>query len=278
MSMMITELRRPEGVAPPGGCAVDEGLSSHRHMIDYTVHRSQRARQVWLRFDREGRLVVVIPRRFDAGRVPGIVEAHAGWIERAHGRIEARRRRVSAWLPPRLPTTVSLPAIGREWQIEYRPAVSSRMTTFDKGGRLIVSGPVEDAKRCREALVRWLRRMAHVHFTKLATQVAADNGFKPGKVVVRAQRTLWASCSRRGTLSLNIRLLFIAPELAHHVIVHELCHTKHMDHSQKFWSCVARHDPDWKEHRRRLRAAWHDVPRWLDPEVAGAARDNLATG
>ncbi|HHE41537.1 MAG TPA: M48 family peptidase, partial [Dehalococcoidia bacterium] len=55
-------------------------------------------------------------------------------------------------------------------------------------------------------------------------------------------------------------------------------HTKHMDHSQKFWSCVARHDPDWKEHRRRLRAAWHDVPRWLDPEVAGAARDNLATG
>jgi predicted metal-dependent hydrolase len=236
-------------------------------MTDYTVVRSPRARHVWLRFDREGRLTVTIPRRFAARRVSAIVEQHSEWIERTRSRVEARHRKLQAEPPPSLPESVALPAIAREWQVEYRQTPSPRLTVSAKEGALVLSGPVDDPSRCREALVRWLRRMAHAHLSELAGEVASVNGLKAGKVVVRAQRTRWASCSRRGTLSLNVRLLFISPELVRHVVVHELCHTKHMDHSPKFWECVARYDPDWREHRRRLRAAWHGVPRWLDCEV-----------
>lgn len=238
-------------------------------MIDYTVRRSPRARHVWLRFDREGQLVVTIPRRFAAGRVPAIVQSHIDWIERTRSRVEARRRRLRAEPPPSLPEAISLPAIGREWKVEYRSTPSSCLTVNERGDVLVLSGPVGDASRCREALLRRLRRVAHAHLSDLTGRLACENGFNPGRVVVRAQRTRWASCSRRGTLSLNVRLLFIPPELARHVLVHELCHTKHMDHSSRFWACVARHDPDWREHRRRLRAAWHSVPRWLDCEVVG---------
>ncbi len=235
-------------------------------MIDYTVRRSPRARHVWLRFDREGRLTVVIPRRFDARRVPGIVESHAGWIERTRGRVEKRRRTLQAEPPSRLPETLCLAALQREWSVEYRATPTTRMMVREQGDGLVVTGPVHELDRCREALLRWLRRQGHAYFSELTAQLASENGFVPGKVIVRAQRTRWASCSRRGTLSLNVRLLFIAPELARHVLIHELCHTKHMDHSRRFWACVARHDPEWQEHRRRLRRAWHSAPTWLDSE------------
>ena len=235
-------------------------------MIDYTIRRSPRARHVWLRFDREGRLCVVIPRRFDASRVHGLVESHAGWIERTRGRVEKRRRTLQAEPPARLPEVLSLTAVQRRLSVKYRPTPATRMMVREQGDGLVVMGPVHELARCREALLRWLRRQAHGYFSELTAQLASENGFVPGKVVVRAQRTRWASFSRRGTLSLNVRLLFVAPELARHVIVHELCHTKHMDHSRKFWACVARHDPDWQQHRSRLRVAWHSAPAWLDSE------------
>jgi len=234
---------------------------------DYTVRRSPRARRVWLRFDREGRLVVVVPRRFDARRVPAIVGAHSDWIERTRSRIEATRRRLQAEPAPRLPGSIVLPAVGREWKVEYRPTSSSRVAVLDRGDTLVVSGRTCDPARCRDALLRWLRRVGRSHFAGLTEQLASGNGFRPGRISVRAQRTRWASCSRKASLSLNVRLLFIGPELVRHVVVHELCHTKHMDHSRRFWVCVAHHDPEWRDHRRRLRAAWRSVPRWLDCDI-----------
>lgn len=60
-----------------------------------------------------------------------------------------------------------------------------------------------------------------------------------------------------------MRLLFVKPGLARHVLLHELCHTGHMNHSEKFWSLLTRHDPDCVRHRRELREAWGQVPAWL---------------
>ncbi len=242
-------------------------------MIDYTVRRSPRARHVWLRFDREGRLSVVIPRRFNASRVPGIVESHAGWIERTRGRVEKRRRTLQAESSPRLPETLCLTALQQQWNVKYHATPTTRMMVREQGDALVVSGPVHEVARCKKALLRWLRRRGYAYFSELTAQLASENGFVPGKVIVRAQRTRWASCSRRGTLSLNVRLLFVAPELARHVIVHELCHTKHMDHSRRFWACVACHDPEWQEHRRRLRQAWRSAPGWIDSERVAASAD-----
>jgi hypothetical protein len=54
-------------------------------------------------------------------------------------------------------------------------------------------------------------------------------------------------------------------------MLHELCHTSRMDHSDQFWSMLERHDPDWRQHRRQLRAAWHDVPLWLTSDVVGSS-------
>lgn len=78
-------------------------------------------------------------------------------------------------------------------------------------------------------------------------------GVTPGKIVIRDQKTRWGSCSGNQTLSFNYRLMFAPPCILDYVIVHELCHIKHMNHSDSFWAEVEKILPDYKEKRNWLK-------------------------
>lgn len=78
-------------------------------------------------------------------------------------------------------------------------------------------------------------------------------GFEHGRISVRNQKTRWGSCSKQGNLSFNWRLLFLPPEMADYVVVHELCHLSRFDHSEEFWDLVTRTIPDHREIRKKMR-------------------------
>jgi hypothetical protein len=197
-------------------------------------------------------------------RVPGVVESNREWIQRAETRVNARRDASAPADNSALPDRISLPAVGREWNVEYRATGASRVAAVERpDGRLVVAGATGDVEAYRAALVRWLYRVAKAQLVVRVHEIAAEAGFTVGRIAIRSQSTRWASCSRSATISLNIRLLFVDHELVRHVMLHELCHTVRMDHSRKFWALLERYDPDWHEHRRRLRAEWKCVPGWL---------------
>ncbi len=83
------------------------------------------------------------------------------------------------------------------------------------------------------------------------------------RVLVRRQRTRWGSCSTRGTISLNCCLLFQRPPVVRYLLIHELVHTRHMNHSHGFWQRVARHCPDYSGLDRELLDGWRRVPSWV---------------
>jgi predicted metal-dependent hydrolase len=91
-------------------------------------------------------------------------------------------------------------------------------------------------------------------------------GVPYSKVSIRRQRSRWGSCSVRGTISLNACLLFQRPEVVDYLIVHELMHVKHMNHSARFWQAVERHCPGWRVLDRELLQGWRHVPRWIFSE------------
>lgn len=74
-----------------------------------------------------------------------------------------------------------------------------------------------------------------------------------GRVTIRNQKTRWGSCSSKGNLNFNYRLAFLQPELLDYVVVHELAHRRHMNHSEQFWQEVARYCPDYRSCRKRLK-------------------------
>ncbi|MBN1319264.1 MAG: M48 family metallopeptidase, partial [Thermoleophilia bacterium] len=230
----------------------------------------------------DGGLEVVVPRRFDQRRIPKLLESKREWIEQASARIkdrtEARRRRLEAD-PPRLPERIVLAGVGEEWQVEYRarttrvgspPGMAGSVARERPGSRLVVTGDLDDFGSCRDALCRWLSRRARRVLVPALEELALKHRFSYGRVSVRQQHSRWASCSRRNTISLNARLLFLPPGVVEHVLLHELCHTVEMNHSPRFWTLLGYHDPECHAHRKLLRAAWTAVPTWLDHEPGEA--------
>jgi predicted metal-dependent hydrolase len=93
----------------------------------------------------------------------------------------------------------------------------------------------------------------------LAEKLATKHRLRLGGLLVKSQRTRWASCSARRNLS----LLFLSPDLVRYAVIHELCHTIHMNHSNEFWRLVAVHEPSYKVLDQGLRDAWKSVPQWV---------------
>ena len=156
--------------------------------------------------------------------------------------------------PYQRPERIALSAIGEEWTIEYEKGNPGRVELVQRGNRtLLVSGAVDRPDAVRKVLERWLRIQARQHLVPWLYRTATELGFKLNDVTVRTQRTLWASCSHRNTISLNARLLLIPPDMVRYVFVHELVHTRHMNHSREFWQAVAVHAPDYRDHLKRLK-------------------------
>jgi predicted metal-dependent hydrolase len=87
----------------------------------------------------------------------------------------------------------------------------------------------------------------------VADDVAPALGVEHRAIRIRDQRSLWGSCSPRGTLSFNWRLVLAPFEVLDYVVVHELCHLREPNHSRRFWQLVERHRPHWREQRDWLR-------------------------
>jgi predicted metal-dependent hydrolase len=93
------------------------------------------------------------------------------------------------------------------------------------------------------------RRAARELVTMLAEEEAQELGVAFKRIEIRDQRTRWGSCSTRGTLSFNWRLVLAPYDVLDYVVVHELCHIREPNHSRRFWKLVETRRPGWREHR-----------------------------
>ena len=115
----------------------------------------------------------------------------------------------------------------------------------------------------RAALRDWLMRAARERLEPRVEALAAATGVSFERVSIRRQRSRWGSCSVRGTISLNACLLFQRPEVVGYLVIHELMHVRHMNHSAAFWRAVEQHCADWRTLDRELVQGWRHVPRWV---------------
>ena len=223
----------------------------------YTLRRSSRARHVSLRVTPTEGLVVVVPLRFDTAHVPELINAKRRWIDRKLSALEQFDREIT------LPDFIGLKALGTTWQVEYRSTSSARVTARMTDDVLVLSGDVTSHANCRAALRRWLARQGKKALVPRLEKLSAAHDLPFRKVSVRGQKTRWGSCSSGKTISINYQLLFLEPGLVDYVLIHELCHTRHLNHGAAFWRDVGRIEPDYRLLHQTLRRERGHLPAWL---------------
>ncbi len=150
---------------------------------------------------------------------------------------------------------------GEKFAVQWRRAARSRPVTGGAPEGIEVHAP--DERSARQQLRRWLKRAAYERLAPRLLQLADELGYSISRVSIRCQRTRWGSCSTRGTVSLNCSLVFLRWEVVRYLFVHELAHTRHMNHSASFWRLVEKIEPDYRRLDRELLAGWRTVPGWV---------------
>jgi predicted metal-dependent hydrolase len=232
-------------------------------LFRYRVRVSANSRSVRLRVTVQHGLEVVVPRGYDEHRIPALLERKHQWVRTALERANTWRKFFEPEPAWQLPLQIKLPAVGAVWH------VSSRATDLPwaavreiRSGELLVFGAIEDHNECRAALARWLIRQTREYLVPRLQSISLNTGLRYKNVLIKRQRTRWASCSKRGTISLNTKLLFLPSPVVDYVITHELCHLAEMNHSRRFWQLVEEKYPAYRETDAQLRDMWKTIPRW----------------
>jgi predicted metal-dependent hydrolase len=215
--------------------------------LRYAIRVSRRRRTLCLRLYPDGEMQVVAPGHARLADVRHFVRERGAWIERK--RLQWRglaQDRSDPCADGRV-----LPLLGARLQLRHRPATRPRPAAERIGDTLLL--PVSTARGARPLVEAWYRRQAHTHVAQRIAHFAPLVGRAPARISIRAQRTRWGSCSGRGTISINWRLMLASPEVLDYVIVHELCHLLQANHSARFWREVARVMPEYARHQRALR-------------------------
>lgn len=222
----------------------------------WNVRESRRARRLSVRVYPAGRVEVIVPLRTPAMSVQQFVSRHREWIE------QRLRECTAAESLNTLPHALELRAIGKHVRVEASTGAATRVRQ-SQAGVVRLSGNLSDAAAWSSALRRWLATFAQAEIDRCLSQLSAQTGLEYKRLQIRRQRTRWGSCSSRGSISINVCALFLEPRVLRYLLIHELCHTRHMNHSKRFWSLVEAIEPDYAQLDRELSRGWRHVPAWM---------------
>jgi hypothetical protein len=230
-------------------------------LVPYVVKRSLVARQVRFEIKAGTGLTVILPRRCNVDAVEEMLESKARWIL---GRIDRFVVPSGSAGNGRVRFGDAVPYLGQEVRIVSGQRDKSTDGVELVGQTLVVHRDLE-ASDLESLLERWYRAQAAIILEQKAREFAAASGVKYGRFSIRGQRTRWASCSHRGTLSFNWRLIMAPEHVVDYVVIHELAHLKEMNHTRRFWQLVAERCPSWRQDKKWLNDHGTELAAVLSP-------------
>lgn len=273
-------------------------VSTSAALPSYRVRTSDRAKHVSIKISVAGEVEVVVPPKFDQAKLPAILEKRRDWIVKTRSRLLTQAQSTATDWQVEKPNTItfrwrsnnldaldelkpSKSTVARGfapqkkavqdleiWNITYQPSDQSNQTICIPalGNRLTIQGNTEHLSHCQAVLRKWLIHRAHRDLAPWLRQLGYELNLPCRRISVRGQKTRWASCSSQKDISLNYKLLFLPRPLVHYVLVHELCHTVHMNHSPAFWALVGEKQPNYSQWRAEIKQGWRYVPRWVEAQ------------
>ena len=225
------------------------------------IRSSRRARRLILKVVPPFQIELVVPSGTRPADIQSFLSSSREWIQQARAELEARYPQERR----KLPMCIELEAIDARWLVDVVTEDRTNAVLSGCGERLALRVPSRDQAAGFETLRKWLLGQGRRHLRPWLNAEAQRIGVRPNRVQIRTQRTRWGSCSEHGNISLNAALLLLSKPLVRYLLVHELCHLRHLDHSRRYWRLVEQYDPDYRRHDAALAKAWADIPVWALP-------------
>lgn len=234
----IEKFRRP---APAPSPSPAESLQIGSRTVPLLIVRNPRARRYLLRLRPDGTARVTLPRGGSLIEGRRFVERNRDWLERQLQALETRPHRPVHW-------PVGSEILFRGFPVRIESDQPGQIRFADE------TLPVSDSQADhRPAIERHLRQLAARELPGRVLDLARAHGLTVQRVTVRDQRRRWGSCSRSGNLSLNWRLVLLPDSVRDYIILHELAHLRHLNHSPRFWQEVERLCPAFRSAEQWLK-------------------------
>lgn len=217
--------------------------------ISYFIRRSPRAKCVRLEVRPETGLMVVIPESYNSDQIPNLLKEKERWISGKlanYGHVQRNRRDKT------LKDGDTVPYLGRDLEVVLRQSYGNVESVNVEQNKLVVNLRAE-SDRLDLVLEQWYRMQAMQLIQEKVTELSAGLGLTYGRLSIRGQKTRWGSCSHKGNLSFNWKLIMAPEPVIDYVIVHELAHLKEMNHTKRFWQLVEQYCPKWRDHKNWLK-------------------------
>lgn len=221
----------------------------------YVLRTSERSRRLSLRISSRNGLEIIVPKHTSTKTALKFLNSKIAWVTKHLHLLEVKKEAVV------LPPSLHLPTINEEWQI--RSCKMRAAFKVDQAVTCLFLNQALDTDQYPALLRNWLIRKAKLHLPAMLLSYSRKYQLPFRDVTIRLQRSRWGSCSLNKNINLNARLLLLPHEITHYVMVHELVHTVHFDHSPQFWSAVCQIVPNQQQLRENLKSLEPKLPFWL---------------
>lgn len=225
-------------------------------MPTIAIRQSQRARHVRLLVKPAG-LELVVPPRTDESQALRFLQQHRQWAVSKWRELQARSLERAVLRTPLVSgSTVPFQGVEVPLVIQLQPCQRIRIARSADGGFDIALPHMEPDRmqqQVQAALYAWVKRWLQGEALRLADIQGSPRGLIPRELRIKRMKTRWGSCGPYNDINLNWLLAFAPPTVLEYVVVHELCHIQHRNHSRAFWALVGSILPNWERERLWLK-------------------------
>jgi len=257
---------------------MNEFITGDGTHLPVKVRISTRAKRLRLSLSFTGELEVVVPRQLSKkmgapGPIQDFLEQHRPWIERAARRSQPQRETYRESKAAGLPTHLEFPICDELWLVEYRQTQAQGVTAKSDGLRRIqgtrkvfslrISGAILNEDLCRRVLIRFVTQRAKQTIPGFAWEICRELNVRPASIAVNNRKSAWGVCTRSGDIRIDRRVMFLPRDLARQIVLHEVAHLKHLNHSQRFYDELLSYEGSTKEAEKAVKSAVRYVPAWF---------------